>query len=153
MKTLVVKPENGRVTFPRFTSVFDNFFDNFEKDLPTLFEPMEYMKTPALANVKETKDGFEIALAVPGFSKEDISIKVENNILYIAGETKQEQNDENERFTRREYNYSKFNRSFSLPKTVVAEKIAGNYENGILKLVLPKAEEAKKKEAIEVKLS
>jgi HSP20 family protein len=104
-------------------------------------------------NIKETKDAYQIEVAVPGFTKESFQVKVEDSTLTISAESKEEKLEEGEKFTRKEFSQTSFKRSFTLPKTIVADKISAGYENGILTVVLPKMEEAKQKGAIDVKIS
>lgn len=105
-------------------------------------------------NIKETDQAFTLELAVPGKKKEDFSIEIDRNVLTIASETKteNEQKDTNGRYTRREYSYASFSRSFTLPQTVNAEMIQASYEDGVLHVQLPKKEEAlpKPKRLIEI---
>jgi HSP20 family protein len=92
-------------------------------------------------NVKENQQNYDIELAVPGMKKEDFKISLDRNILTISSEQKAEteENNENGKYTRREFNYSAFSRSFTLPSQVVdAENIAANYADGILKIMIPK---------------
>jgi HSP20 family protein len=124
----------------RRNSFFDDFitkdlFDfnrGFSKSEPTL---------PAV-NVKEVDNAFEIQVAAPGIRKEDFKINLERNVLTISSENKieHEEKDENGAFTRREFNYSAFSRSFTLPEVAEAEKIEAAYENGILRITVPKKE-------------
>ncbi len=100
-------------------------------------------KVPA-ANVKENENEYIIDLAVPGMSKEDFQINIEHGALCISSEKEQESEDKGEGYTRKEFNYSSFSRSFMLPESVNQENIAAKYENGVLVLTLPKKEEAKK---------
>jgi HSP20 family protein len=146
MTMLTVKPENGRVAFPRFSTMFDNIFENE-------FATPSFIKTPVLVNVKDTQEDFKIEVAVPGFSKDNFSIKVEGNLLTISGEQKKETEQAEEKFTRKEFNFSSFSRSFTLPKVVDATKIGATYEAGILTVSLPKKEEAKVNTTFEVKIS
>lgn len=98
-------------------------------------------------NIKETKDNFEVELAAPGMRKEDFKVELDGNQLTISSEkrTEDEQTEEN-RYTKREFSYQSFQRMFQLPKDVVdADKIEARYENGLLHLVIPKKEEAKQK--------
>lgn len=97
-----------------------------------------------LANVKESDEDFSIELAVPGMTKKDFDISVDNNILKITSEKKMEKEEKEENYTRREFSYSSFARSFSLPENINADKIKATYEDGILKLKLPKRDPAKK---------
>lgn len=149
MTLLTVKPENGRLTFPRFSSFIDGFFEN---EFPNV-RAAEIFKTPALVNIKDTKESYRIEVAAPGFKKEEFSIKVEGNILSLSAESRQETETTEEKFTRKEFNFSSFARSFTLPKTIDVTKVAANYENGILYVTLPKKEEAKENPSIDVKIS
>lgn len=104
-------------------------------------------------NVKETKKTFEIDIAAPGFDKKDFNVSIDNGILEISAENKKEMEKKTEDFTRREYNYSSFSRSFTLPENVnEKEEIDATYKNGILKLVLNKLKEVEvaPKKVIEV---
>ncbi|WP_109298795.1 Hsp20/alpha crystallin family protein [Aquimarina sp. AU474] len=99
--------------------------------------------TPAV-NVKETDNDYTIELAAPGLTKDSFNIELDNEILHISSETKSEKETNNEgKYTREEFGYSTFKRSFNLPDTVNAVKIEASYENGILIVALPKREEAK----------
>ena len=107
---------------------------------------------PAM-NVKETKDKFDIEIAAPGFGKKDFKISIENGLLKISAERKEEEEEKDEDFTRREFNYNSFYRSFTLPENVNEEEVIdATYKNGILKLVLNKLhmEETVQKRVIEV---
>ncbi|RZJ29423.1 MAG: Hsp20/alpha crystallin family protein [Flavobacterium sp.] len=93
-------------------------------------------------NIRETDNSFEVELSAPGKSKEDFNIELENELLTISSEYKNESTSEEGKFTRREFQYSSFRRSFTLPETVKDDDIKASYENGILKISLPKKEEA-----------
>lgn len=101
---------------------------------------------PAI-NVKETNDNFEVEVAAPGMTKKDFKIELNGNMLTISSEKQNEwQENENERYTRREFSYQSFQRTFQLPKDVVDEdKIQAKYENGLLHLTIPKKEHAKQR--------
>lgn len=130
----------------RFTkqmpSVFDRFFDgdliDWSNDVNT---------TLPSVNIKETKEGFEVKVAAPGFDKNDFKLELNHDVLTISSE-KQAENEtkEGEQYTRREYCYSSFKRSFVLPDSADAEKINAEYKNGILDITIPKKEEAKPKD-------
>jgi HSP20 family protein len=147
MTLLRVKPETTR---PRFSNLLENIFEN---DFPT-FNNQEWLKnvTPSV-NIRENKDSFVLEVAAPGFAKDSFNVKVEDTLLTISAEAKEEKLNEGEKFTRKEFTHSSFKRSFTLPKTIVADKIAAAYENGILNITLPKVEEAKSKGPIEVKIA
>jgi HSP20 family protein len=97
-------------------------------------------------NIKETTDAFQVELAAPGMVKEDFKIELNNNLLTISSERKIEnETKDNEQYTRREFSYQSFCRSFTLPVTVDRDNITAKYENGILNISIPKKEEAKPK--------
>jgi len=104
-------------------------------------------------NIIDSDDSFRLEMAAPGLNKEDFKISLDNDVMTISTEKKAESSEKNEKFTRKEYSYSSFLRSFSLPELVDVEKISAQYENGIMKVVLPKKEEAKPKSPREVKIS
>ena len=101
---------------------------------------------PAI-NVKETNDNFEVEVAAPGMDKKDFKVELDGNMLTISSEKKNEwQDNDNERYSRKEFSYQSFQRTFQLPKDVVdAEKIQAKYENGLLHLTIPKKEHAKQR--------
>ena len=113
--------------------------DNFKESVPA-------------ANVKETETEYVLELAIPGRKKEDFNVEIDNDILTISSEVKSEENKEDDGYTRREFTFSSFKRVFSLPETISLDKINATYEDGILKFVLPKKEEAlpKPKRLIEI---
>ncbi len=97
-------------------------------------------------NILETGDDFRVEMAAPGMKKDDFHVELDNDMLTIHSELP-ENNSENEsvNYTRREFSYGSFKRSFYLPNTVEAEKIKAKYNDGILSLLIPKKEEAKKR--------
>jgi HSP20 family protein len=98
-------------------------------------------------NVKETEDSFEVEMAAPGMEKEDFKIEVNNGLMTISSEKKTEKKEEDKkgRYTKQEFCYQSFSRSFSLPTLVDTDKIEAKYEKGILSVVIPKREELKPK--------
>ena len=104
------------------------------------------MEVPAV-NITEQKDNYLVSLAAPGLKKEDFRIDVDGNMLTISSEREESKEEKDKKFTRKEYNYSSFSRSFSLPEEINKEKIEATYENGVLKISLPRKEEAKKNSA------
>lgn len=105
-------------------------------------------------NIKETKDSYEVEVAAPGMDKNDFKITLDGNHLAISSEKEHEQTTGDENFSRREFSYQSFQRSFELPKNVVDEdKIIAHYENGLLLLSIPKREEAKQKPPRMIKIS
>ncbi|GMN09471.1 Hsp20/alpha crystallin family protein [Croceitalea sp. MTPC9] len=120
---------------------------------PDWFGGMENMnhKMPAV-NIRENEKDFELEFAIPGFKKEDFNIEVDNDVLTVSSELKNESEVKEENFTRKEFSFSSFKRAFTLPETIDEGKINANYEDGILRLTLPKREEAlpKPKRLIEI---
>ncbi|RDI13271.1 Hsp20/alpha crystallin family protein [Flavobacterium sp. AG291] len=97
-------------------------------------------------NIKETADSYEVEVAAPGMEKSDFNITLDGNLLTISSVREHKQTTQQENFTRREFSYQSFQRSFELPKDVVDEEhITASYENGLLLLTVPKKEEAKQK--------
>lgn len=98
-------------------------------------------------NIKETNEAFEVAMAAPGMKKDDFKVELEGNLLTISSEKSNETNDnEGDKYSRREFSYQSFVRTFNLPKDVVdADKINAKYQDGVLHLYIPKLEEAKQK--------
>lgn len=126
--------------------MFDNAFHFDTRDEDSAFNAW----TPAV-DIAEHDDQFVVKAELPGVSKEDVKITLENNILTIYGEKKQEKETKKENYHRVERSYGSFQRSFTLPTTVKSDKIDAVYKDGVLQIALPKAEEAKPKQ-IEVKV-
>ena len=99
-------------------------------------------KIPAV-NIAETENEFHIELAVPGLKKEDFKISLDKNVLSVSAEKKAENVEEGKKYSKREYSYNSFVRSFTLPETADHAKIDAEYTDGILKLNVAKKEEAK----------
>ncbi|MEN2435494.1 Hsp20/alpha crystallin family protein [Weeksellaceae bacterium A-14] len=124
--------------------VFANFFDDiFAKDLFNWNDKnfAEFGNTLPSVNIKESDKDYAIEMAVPGMKKDSFKISLDKNMLTISAENKSEneEKDENGKYTRREFNYQTFSRSFTLPsESVDADSISANYEDGILKIEVPK---------------
>ncbi len=133
-------------------SVFDRFFENDFFDWSNRNYSNTNTTLPAV-NIKEDKDGFEVEMSAPGFEKSDFKIELNNSLLTISSEKKIEnETKEGQQFTRKEFSYQSFNRSFTLPETVEGEKIKAKYENGILSVSIPKKEEAKPKPVKQIEI-
>ncbi len=145
--TLVKARTNGNL-FPTFSDFFksDRFFN------PSWLEG-EFEQTLPAVNIKENNKEFFIDVAAPGFNKADFKVNIEEGVLTISAEKKDEKNEENERFTRREYSYNSFTRSFTLPENSNPDKLDAKYMDGVLKLMLPKKEETKVALKKEIKVS
>ena len=106
-------------------------------------------------NIKETEDHFAVEVAAPGMKKEDFKVELDNNLLTISSErTDEKVEKEGEKFSKREFSYQSFQRSFSLPQGLVKDdKIEAKYKDGVLMLTIPKTEDAKKKMRRTIKIS
>ncbi len=120
--------------------MLSDIFEDFERRLYTPFKHDGFI--PA-ANITENEKSFDIEIAAPGLKKEDFKINLENNVLTVSTEKEAEKKEETKNYTRKEFVYGSFCRSFTMPKTVETDQIKASYENGILKLELPKKEETK----------
>ncbi|NQV02996.1 MAG: Hsp20/alpha crystallin family protein [Bacteroidia bacterium] len=105
------------------------------------------------ANIIEKPNGFELEIAAPGLKKEDFNINLENSVLTISSEMEDEKREEGKNYTRKEFYFGSFSRSFTLPKSVDADEIKADYNNGILKIDLPKKSEAALEKKKEIKIS
>ena len=132
-----------------FPAFFDDFFNKewFGNDLVTFTQPA--------VNIIEKDDEYMVELAAPGMKKEDFNVELEEQVLTISYEKKEEKEDKDKegRYAKREFNYTSFNRSFMLPKSIQHEKIKGEYKDGVLKLLIPKKEEAKHKMARHIEIN
>ncbi len=137
---------------PTFPSFFSDFFDKEFADWANSNYSLTNTTIPAV-NIKETEDDFIVTMAVPGMSKKDFKINLTDNVLTISSEKKDEKEEKDGNYTKREYSYQSFSRSFTLPKDVVEDdKITAKYDNGELLLTIPKKEEAKTKKPVEIKI-
>ena len=124
------------------TTIFDDFFNTSIADIVGT----DFTTNHPSVNIIEEDDKYKITVAAPGIDKTDFDVKVEKDHLVISAERSTENTDnEGGKFTRIEFNYSTFTRSFHLPKSVNKEAIDASYEHGILSITLLKAEEAKEK--------
>lgn len=159
MSTVLTVPRNGKresrergvSNLPRFSSWFDNFFDN-EVGTGFLSNFNTGITLPAV-NIKEDAEKFTLEIAVPGMKKSDFNVDVDNKVLSISTETRTETNEHEENYTRREFGYSSFKRTFTLPESVNSDHIKAEYKDGILSVKLPKKEEAKEKPAKRIEIS
>jgi HSP20 family protein len=126
-----------RKTTPWFPSLFDEFFTrDFGIDLAP-----KTPQTPAV-NITEKENAFHLELVAPGKEKKDFDVELEEDILSISTNSDSETVEDNTQFTRREFDYASFNRSFRIPETIETKNIKANYKNGLLSIVLPKRKEA-----------
>lgn len=117
-----------------FTSLIDDLFINQDWD--------QISATVPSANIIEADDHFNIKLAAPGKKKSDFTIELDEGVLTISSETETKSTEKQGSFTRKEFGYSSFKRSFNIPETVSVDKISASYKEGILTVSLPKKAEA-----------
>ncbi|GAA4305496.1 hypothetical protein GCM10023183_19750 [Nibribacter koreensis] len=127
---------------------FSNLLDNFFNEAVTSRKAQGF--TPQV-DLWETKEAYEVELALPGVNKEDIHVEFQEGILTVSGERKQREAAPEQKFYRVESNYGKFTRSFQLPEQVDASAIDAQFENGVLHVSVPKVEEKVVKHQITVK--
>ena len=147
--SLIRRTEN----YPAWSNFFNEFFNRDWMDWTNRNFSDTNTTLPSV-NVKESTKGFEVDMAAPGLDKKDFNIELQHGVLTISSEKKVEnETKRGQQFTQREFSYQSFSRSFSLPETVDGDKISAKYENGILKISIPKKEEAKPRPAktIEIK--
>jgi HSP20 family protein len=140
---LIKRNANQVPAFPRvfFDDIFGRELFNWENNNFSATRT-----TLPSVNIKETADNYEVEVAAPGMDKNDFKVTLDGNLLTISSHKEQQNVEEQGSFTRKEFSYQSFQRSFELPKHVVdEEKISARYENGLLLLSIPKREEAKQK--------
>lgn len=151
MTQAVSKKSNGNF----FPSLMENFFSDRFYDLAPFMNGFgldQPFRVPEVNIVENTKD-YQIELAAPGMDRKDFKIEIQNGVLNISAEKEEEKKEEGKNFRRREFSYNAFSRSFALPENLLDEKIDAKYENGILKLVLPKKEAKADKPAKQIKVA
>ncbi len=155
----LVKAKNGSLansnsnslTFPSWSSWIDEVFN---RELPSAFTSnFNTGMTLPKVNIKETKDAYFVDMAVPGLKKSDFQIDIDNKLLSISTEVKESNEHQEDNYARREFEYSSFKRSFTLPETVKEEEIKAEYKEGVLSIHLPKKEEAIQKPPRSIKIS
>jgi HSP20 family protein len=140
--TLIKKSER---MFPTIPSFFDNFFSRDLMDWNNTNFSNTNSTLPAV-NIRENEEAFMIEVAAPGLSRDHFKVNLDRNRLVISSEYREEKNDDDKSYYRREFSYQSFERSFTLPESVVeGEKITAKYANGILVVTIPKKEEVKPK--------
>jgi HSP20 family protein len=156
MSNLVTVPKNGSLAnksskYPSRSSWLD---DLFLQDFPNVFSSNfnTGISLPKV-NIKEVAEAFVVEMAVPGLKKSDFKIDLDNYNLSISAELEENKEENSEVYTRREFGYSSFKRTFTLPETVDESKINASYNEGVLTIHLPKKEEAKQKPARTIKIS
>jgi HSP20 family protein len=151
----LVKNKNGEGGLHPMVNDFfdDNFFKLFFSEFGAGLSGKNFGGKLPSVNISETDKEFKIEVAAPGFDKKEFKIEAEGGNLVISAEKKHEMNNDNENYHRKEFSYHRFTRTFQLPENSRAEDIDAKYENGILKLILPKKEIALTKPKKEIKIS
>jgi HSP20 family protein len=153
------KPMRGLSTWHPISDVTSEIF-SMQKEIDRLFDRFQGGVTeespdsswaPAV-DIIEEQDHFVVRAELPGVAKKDVKITIDNNVLMLRGEKKLEEEKEGKNFHRVERSYGSFYRSFTLPTSVVSNKIEASYSDGVLNIIIPKSEESKPRE-IEVKVS
>jgi HSP20 family protein len=146
----LVKRENY---LPSWSGFFNDFLNRDWYDWSNQNYSLTNTTIPSV-NIKETENEFVVEMAAPGMAKEDFKIDLNNNLLTISSEKQAESHtEEGKNITRREFSYQSFSRSFALPAIVETDKITAKYENGILKVTIPKKEEARPKPLKQINVS
>ena len=140
MTLLKFNPMTTRSHVPTFNRMFSDFFEN---EFPFNKGYSEQGKLPAV-NISESESEFHIELSVAGFKKSEIQLAVEENVLSVTGEKSENTTETTKKFSRKEFTFQNFKRSFNLPESVNQDKIEAKFEDGILKIELPKKELAQK---------
>lgn len=136
----LVKWNNGN---NGYAPTFANLFDSLVGDIGHVVGTNDYRTSPAV-NILETKDAYGIEVAAPGLSRERFNLQLDEDKLTISTQEAEGEKENREgKYNLKEFNYAQFSRTFRLPHTVDAEKITAKYEQGILKVLLPKKEEVK----------
>ena len=144
----------NRDLFPAFSRLWDDD-DFFNRGMINWGTSNFSDTTLPAVNIKEKETSYEVEMAAPGMKKEDFKIELDNNVLTISSEKSEDYQDDNEkeRYSRREFSYQSFQRSFTLPKEVVDEdKIEARYKDGVLQLTIPKKEKAKQKQPRKIEI-
>ena len=128
--------KTNNALLPGFNDVFDSIFND------TIFSDRMITRVPAV-NISESENNYHVELAAPGLKKEDFKLNLERNQLSISVEQASEQTDNQKNYSKREYSYSSWVRSFTLPESANAEGIEAAYTDGVLKIDIAKREEAK----------
>lgn len=139
--------------FPSIPSLFNRFFEGDLMDWANLNFAGADSTLPAV-NIRENDNEFMIEVAAPGMKKQDFKVNYDNGRLTISSERKEEKEEKDGKYSRKEFSYQSFRRSFTVPENVVnGEKIEAKYSDGILHITLPKREEVKPKPVKEIKIS
>ena len=127
-----------RTDWPRGNSLLADLFDNDR----FFASPWLSGRNMPAVNIKENERNYEVELAVPGYDKKDFEISIDNGVLTVSGEKSEETEKKEDNYTRREFGFSSFSRSFNLPTNINEENIDAKYADGVLKLTIAKRQES-----------
>jgi len=127
-----------RTDWPRGNSLLADLFDNDR----FFASPWLSGRNMPAVNIKENERNYEVELAVPGYDKKDFEISIDNGVLTVSGEKGEETEKKEDNYTRREFGFSSFSRSFNLPTNINEENIDAKYADGVLKLTIAKRQES-----------
>ena len=133
----------GDVVRDRFSRLFEDAFNDMLRPYGGDAEGVSSRSWIPAVDIRETEDSLKLLVDLPGMTKENVNITVENNVLSISGERKLENEERNDTFHRLERSYGAFTRSFTLAPTVAADRVDASFHDGVLEITLPKAEESK----------
>ena len=129
-----------------FDSFFNDFFQAPTHSTKTDSRKLVKSKSIPSVNIREAEKSFHIDLAVPGMNKADFKIEIEENKMTISSESESKEKEEMDNYARMEFNYSSFSRSFTLPENIEETKVSAKYEDGVLKVMIPKSKEQELKD-------
>lgn len=133
----------GDLVRDRFSRLFEDAFNDMLRPFAGEGENLASRSWMPPVDIRETAEGLTLHIDLPGLRKEDVNITLENNVLTVSGERRFEGDQKNDTFHRLERSYGAFTRSFTLAPTVATDKVQANFQDGVLTLSLPKAEESK----------
>lgn len=142
--TLLRRTNNG---YPAFSNLLEDIFSTVDTGNSFRSE-----NTLPAVNIAEDNEGFKIEFAAPGLSKNEFQINLDNNVLTVSSEKETKKSESQENYTRREFNFASFQRSFTLPGSANGDKIKAEYHEGVLTIEIPKREEAKIKPVREIEI-
>jgi HSP20 family protein len=147
--TLIKWNRNPVDVMPGFSNLVDNFFS---KDFVDFMQNETRGFVPAV-NIKEEDNEFMIEVAAPGMQKQNFEISMDDKVLTISGNKEDTKEEKDDKYSRKEFSYTSFQRSFQLPDLVDGEKIEAHYQDGVLKINVPKRENAKMKATKRISIS
>jgi HSP20 family protein len=145
----LIKWNRDKGIFPSFSNRVEEFFNDED-----FFGSFGWGRSSVPAvNISESDETFQVEVAAPGLKKDDFHVEIENGVLTIRAEKESSVEEKEDKFTRQEFSYSSFRRSFRLPDSVNEDQVNAVYEDGVLKLTLPKLAEVKKNAGRKIEIS